>query len=111
MADNGSEALSANKKKTSRLSKRGNTAKKVVRNDNGDSDTQEKAIQGQVTSATLGDKMKVKRNPNWSIRETRALISHVITNYDVLFGNHSGSDRTESEKDRVWRAVVVAVNS
>ena len=111
MADNGSEADLGAKKRPNRLSKRKNSVKQVDNNDQQDARDHEADQEAHATTAKLIDRMKGKRNPNWTLRETRALISHVVTHYDVLFGNHAGSERTESEKDKVWKVVVVAVNS
>ena len=104
MADKEATSPKGIKKKPNRLSKRSNNKKKPV-------NSEEEHEEEPENTNKLSDRLKGKRNPNWSLRETRALISHVISNYDVLFGNHAGSDRTESEKDKLWKVVVVAVNS
>ena len=68
-------------------------------------------VKGEVIESSQDAKGRTKRQANWTTRETNSLITNVLANYDILHANHSGSERTETEKARVWGTVVDAVNA
>ena len=107
MAENTSKDEPAASKRLSRLARKRKVIEEVSE------DVADDVVQSQDArqEGLLSDKMKNKRRANWTPRETRVLIQSVMENYEVLFGNHGGSARSESDKARVWITVRDAVNA
>ena len=99
MAEQHHEDDSAGKKKPNRLSR-----KRVAEPDKSETEA-------EVIESSQDTKSRTKRQANWTTRETNSLITNVLANYDILQANHSGSERTETEKTRVWGTIVDAVNA
>ena len=107
MADNTSKDEPKVPKSRSRLSRK----KRVHENDSESNSEALESSQSAVVESSLSESMKKKQRSNWTPRECRALVTGVCENYDILFGNHGGSDRTETEKHKVWITVRDAVNA
>ena len=104
MASNRQTSSSGDVKKQNRLSCKRSSDDISRENVNGN------AVANEDQSKASFGKMKEKRKANWTAVETKTLVMQVMENYDIIYANHTGSERIETQKKKTWKDIVDLVN-